>query len=86
LAYVEWFSPFTTPEPDHLMYKVRRSIKDGERLASIIPVGNIRRSVHLSPKFGPVALAAWKSSTVLDQYPTFFVNSMPDRHVYTTPF
>ncbi|KAJ7913421.1 hypothetical protein B0H13DRAFT_2232321 [Mycena leptocephala] len=86
LAYVEWFSPFTTPEPDHLMYKVRHSIKDGKRLASIIPVGNIRRSVHLSPKFGPVAPAAWKSSTVLDQCPSFFVNSMPDRHVYATLF
>ncbi|KAJ7170234.1 hypothetical protein C8R43DRAFT_944758 [Mycena crocata] len=32
LAYVEWFSPFTTPEPDHLMYKIKRSVMDGERL------------------------------------------------------
>ncbi|KAJ7804028.1 hypothetical protein B0H14DRAFT_3113367 [Mycena olivaceomarginata] len=86
LAYVEWFSPFTTPEPDHLMYKVNRSLKDGERLVSIVPVGNIRRSVHLLPKFGPVAPAAWKSSTVLDQCKTFFVNSMTDRHIYATIF
>lgn len=55
LAYVEWLSPVTDPEPDHLMYRVKRSTKDGERLASSIPVGNIRRSVHLLPKFGPVA-------------------------------
>ncbi|KAJ7816576.1 hypothetical protein B0H14DRAFT_3111685 [Mycena olivaceomarginata] len=86
LAYVEWFSPFTTPEPDHLMYKINRSLKDGERLVSIVPVGNIRRSVHLLPKFGPVAPAAWKSSTVLDQCKTFFVNSMTDRHIYATIF
>ncbi|KAJ7603583.1 hypothetical protein FB45DRAFT_1087710 [Roridomyces roridus] len=86
LAYVEWFTPFASPEPHHLLYKLKRSLKDGERLASIVPVGNLRRSIHLLPKFGPVAPAGWKSSTVLDQCTTFFVNSMTDRHVYTTVF
>ena len=86
LAYVEWFSPFTHPEPDHLMYKVNRSMKNGERLVDIIPVGNIRRSVHLLPKFGPVAPASWKSSNVLELCPYFFVNSLTDRHVYATLF
>ncbi|KAJ7333971.1 hypothetical protein DFH08DRAFT_707664, partial [Mycena albidolilacea] len=61
------FSPFTEPEPDHLMYKVNRSLKDRDRLSSIIPVANIRRSVHLLPKFGPVAPAQWKSTNVLDK-------------------
>ncbi|KAJ7787065.1 hypothetical protein B0H14DRAFT_3095490 [Mycena olivaceomarginata] len=68
LAYIEWFSLFTMPEPDHLMYKVNRSLKDGERL------------------FRPVAPATWKSSTVLDQCTTFFVNSMTDCHIYATIF
>ncbi|KAJ7724958.1 hypothetical protein DFH07DRAFT_871823 [Mycena maculata] len=86
LAYIEWFSPFTEPEPDHLMYKVNRSLKNGDRLASIIPVANIRRSVHLLPKFGPVAPADWKSSNVLDKCTHFFVNSMTDRHIYATLF
>ncbi|KAJ7312551.1 hypothetical protein DFH08DRAFT_791323 [Mycena albidolilacea] len=86
LAYVEWFSPFTEPEPDHLMYKVNRSLKDGDRLSSIIPVANIRRSVHLLPKFGPVAPAEWKSTNVLDRCRYFYVNSMSDRHIYTTLF
>ncbi|KAK6977112.1 hypothetical protein R3P38DRAFT_2474374, partial [Favolaschia claudopus] len=85
LAYVEWFSPFPSePEPHHLMYKLKRSGKDGKRLASIIPLANIRRSAHLFPKFGPVAPAEWTSSNVLDKCPTFFVNSFTDRHFYAT--
>ncbi|KAJ7681660.1 hypothetical protein B0H17DRAFT_942725, partial [Mycena rosella] len=86
LAYVEWFSPFTRPEPNHLMYKVKRSLKDGEQLVSIVLVGNIRRSIHLLPKFGPVAPPHWKSSSVLEQCPSFFVNSLSERHIYATLF
>lgn len=87
LAYIEWFSPFTrTSEPNHLMYKVKRSLKNGERLVSIIPVTNIRRSAHLLPKFGPVAPQEWTSSNVLELCPTFFVNCTLDRHMYVTLF
>ncbi|KAJ7061787.1 hypothetical protein C8F01DRAFT_1013173 [Mycena amicta] len=85
LAYVEWFSAFSkTPEPDHLLYKIKRAEKDGQRLASVIPVQNIRRSIHLLPKFGPVAPPEWKSSNVLEMCKTFFANSLSDRHIYMT--
>ncbi|KAF7336396.1 hypothetical protein MVEN_02188200 [Mycena venus] len=85
LAYVEWFSPFAAdPEAHHLLYKIRRSLKNGVRLATIVPIDNIRRSVHLLPKFGPVAPQEWTSSNVLDLCSTFFVNSLSDRHIYTT--
>ncbi|KAJ7438607.1 hypothetical protein FB451DRAFT_1447943 [Mycena latifolia] len=85
LAYVEWFSSFKPqPERHHLMYKVSRVIKNGDRLASIIPVDNIRRSVHLLPKFGPIAPPDWKSHNVLDKCPAFFANPWTDRHIYTT--
>lgn len=62
LAYVEWFSNFTLPESDHGMYKLKRSIEDGERVASIIPVSSIRRSVHLFPKFGREVPDDWTSN------------------------
>ncbi|KAJ7806482.1 hypothetical protein B0H14DRAFT_2381895, partial [Mycena olivaceomarginata] len=46
------------PEPNHLMFEISRL---EERLASIIPVENIRRSVHLFPQFGPVVSRNWSS-------------------------
>ncbi|KAH7904364.1 hypothetical protein BJ138DRAFT_1019234, partial [Hygrophoropsis aurantiaca] len=84
-AYVEWFSAFpNTPESTHGMYKISRSFRNGERLAGIVPVSNIRRSVHLIPKFGPVAPREWTSSTVLDMCNIFYVNNFTDRHAYLT--
>ncbi|KAI0310832.1 hypothetical protein OF83DRAFT_1295682 [Amylostereum chailletii] len=85
LAYVEWFTLFeTTPEDNHLMYRIRRSTTEGRREASIIPVEDIRRSVVLIPKFGPVAPREWTTDNVLELCNTFYVNSFTDRNTYIT--
>ncbi|KAK7001958.1 hypothetical protein R3P38DRAFT_2558006 [Favolaschia claudopus] len=82
LAYVEWFSKFpNSPEPNHRMYKISRP---EESFVSIIPVGNIRRSVHLFPQFGPVAPREWTSATVLEQCKKFYVSPWSDRYAYVT--
>ncbi|KAG6824807.1 hypothetical protein H0H92_005738, partial [Tricholoma furcatifolium] len=77
LVYIEWFSEFREPEQHHGLHKVS-PMKDpeGNRICSIIPLANIRRSVHLYPKFGPSAPQEWTSSTVLDLCSTFFVNGI----------
>ncbi|KII87233.1 hypothetical protein PLICRDRAFT_30651 [Plicaturopsis crispa FD-325 SS-3] len=85
LAYVEWFTPFTAlPEAHYEMYKVSRVIREGQRYASIVPVEDIRSSVHLFPKFGPVAPREWTSSTVLDECPSFLASCWSDRYMYYT--
>lgn len=85
LAYVEWFTPFTAaPDPLHGLYKVKKAIRDGVRSANIIPLKNIRRSMHVYPSFGQVVPKEWTSSNVLDLCDTFFINSFTDRHVYGT--
>ncbi|KAN0137729.1 hypothetical protein V8E53_004485 [Lactarius tabidus] len=85
LAYVQWYSQLTEPEPNHRLFKIR-PLKDldGNWICSIIPVGNIRRSVHLIPKFGPVAPAEWTSSNVLDSCNVFYLNTFSDRHIFRT--
>ncbi|KAH9923403.1 uncharacterized protein BXZ73DRAFT_91440 [Epithele typhae] len=66
LAYVEWFTAFTEPDPAHGMYKVLRCRNaNGDRLASVIPVTDIYRGCHLLPVFGAVAPRNWTSSTPL---------------------
>jgi len=84
LAYVEWFSPFSAvPEVNHHLYKVTRSMtRDGHRSATIIPVESILYSVHLLPNFGPSIPQHWDSSSVLDEYCSFFVNPFSDRENY----
>ena len=84
LAYVEWYSPFSpNPGPNHFLYKIS-PLRDheGKGICSIIPIGNIRRSVHLLPKFGSAAPAEWTSSNVLDLCNDFYFNIFTDRHLY----
>ena len=84
LAYVELFSPFTAPNPVHGLYKVAKAtrLSDGGRQVSIIPLNNIRRTIHLYPSFGPVVPSEWSSSNVLDRCHNFWVNAFTDRHIY----
>ena len=86
LAYVEWFTPFSrSPQANHLLYRVKRALSpNGDRLASVIPLQCIRRSIQLFPSFGPIAPREWTSSNVLDLCPSFYVNSFTDRHTYYT--
>ncbi|KAJ3963468.1 hypothetical protein EV361DRAFT_767010, partial [Lentinula raphanica] len=63
LAYVEWFSPFQpSPDSNHRLFKVSHCEVEGGRLASIVDVRRLLRSVHLFPRFGRVADRTWKSS------------------------
>ena len=82
LAYIEWFSKFLAPEPDHGMLRLNRMPDGGDRVTSIVPVSSIRRSVHLFPKFGPKVPEHWTSTNVLEECTTFYLNSFSDRHMY----
>ena len=90
LAYVEWFSPFTHPDPVHGLYKVTRE-RDQQRslIASVVEVKNIRRSCHLFPAItrrDGIIPREWSSSTVLDSCEEFWLNCFSDMHMYMVLF
>ncbi|KAG2160171.1 uncharacterized protein EDB93DRAFT_1237363 [Suillus bovinus] len=83
LAYIEWFTPFSSaPDRRHGLYELSRSFRGGEKLASIVPLANIVRSVHLIPSFGAVVPREWTSDTVLDDCNDFWLNSYLDRYTF----
>ena len=83
LAYVQWYSKLTEPDPIHGLFKLRpQKDSGGNWVCSIVPVANIRRSVHLLPKFGPAVPAEWTSSNVLDKCSVFYLNTYTDRQIF----
>ncbi|TFK79321.1 hypothetical protein K466DRAFT_505729 [Polyporus arcularius HHB13444] len=85
LAYVEWFTAFTQPDPVHGLYRVSRCRGDnGERLASVIDIRDIQRSCHLYPVFPPVVPRHWTHSNVLDECDNFYVSPYSDMHMFMT--
>ncbi|PCH44893.1 hypothetical protein WOLCODRAFT_91051 [Wolfiporia cocos MD-104 SS10] len=57
LAYVEWFTEFHPhPEPHIRMHVLKRSTRQRQRFAEIIPVGDLVCPCHLIPKCGTTEL------------------------------
>ena len=83
LAYVEWYTALSWTDPNYGMFKISpKKDNNSNHVCSVVPIGNLQRSVHLLLKFGPVAPPEWTSSNILDTCQTFFVNSLTDRHLY----
>jgi hypothetical protein len=75
LAYVEWFTPLSTEDPEIGMFVIGASTRNHRRRTSIVPISKIRRSCHLIPKFGKGRInPTWHSANILDQDIKFYVN------------
>lgn len=87
LAYVEWYTPFSKApyDPKSRLFRIKRFYDSNKvQKASIIPIEHIQQSIHLFPKFGPVAPVQWTSATVLDKAEVFYVNPFTNRFAYST--
>ena len=87
LAYVEWFNitqQQARHDEYHTLYRLKRDLQNGDRLAQIVPLANIRRSIQLMPHFGKKKPEDWNSSNVLDKCSSFYLNRYSDRHAFYT--
>ncbi|CDO77773.1 hypothetical protein BN946_scf185041.g5 [Trametes cinnabarina] len=83
LAYVEWFSRFTTaPDRNSRLYKVFRIVQDEQHIASILPVSLIERSVHLIPKWPSTVPRHWTCENILEECSSFYINPFKDVHTF----
>jgi hypothetical protein len=65
------------------MYWIKRYVDDeGKWIGIVLPLTTVERSVHLFPKFGPVAPREWTSSNVLEECASFYVSCWSDRHTF----
>ncbi|KAI0708896.1 hypothetical protein C8Q72DRAFT_878767 [Fomitopsis betulina] len=82
LVYIEWFTPFMAePDSRYGVYKVGR-LTGSAKIASVVPLTLLERSVHLFPKWGGPVPTAWKSENILDECRTFYLNPTKDTHSY----
>lgn len=82
LVYVEWFSSFAAgPDERYQMYKVKK-LTGAAKIASVVPLTLVKRSVHLFPKWGGPAPRHWASETILDECTTYFLNPYKDPHSF----
>jgi hypothetical protein len=79
LAYIDWFTPFRTPNPDSRLYSVSRSFRNNSPVSEIIPITSIISSCYLTPKFGTkYHPARWNSQNILDMCKTFYLTKHID--------
>ncbi|KAK7059284.1 hypothetical protein R3P38DRAFT_3303354 [Favolaschia claudopus] len=83
LAYIEWFTPFSRPEPASGMYVVRRSTRRHLPYAEIVELDRIARNCYLVPRSEAGATnRRWSSEAVTDLCSTFYFNPHLDYHTF----
>ncbi|KAI0685410.1 hypothetical protein BC835DRAFT_1408839 [Cytidiella melzeri] len=82
LVYVEWLTPFCTPNADHGLSTLSQSTRMHVSHAKIIPASRIARSCHLVPVFGRVKDPRWTSENVVDVCDYFYFNHYFDHHLF----
>ncbi|KIY51096.1 hypothetical protein FISHEDRAFT_38360, partial [Fistulina hepatica ATCC 64428] len=82
LAYVEWFTPFASPDPVSGLCSVKPSTRQRHAYGEIIDVARIVRNCILIPSYGHHKKPSWTSATVLEECRVFFVALNSDLHMF----
>ncbi|KAJ3744256.1 hypothetical protein DFH05DRAFT_1535542 [Lentinula detonsa] len=83
LAYIEWYTPFSNPNPHSGLYTLKPSKRNRHPCGEIIPVTRIVRNAHLIPYFGCEKDRSWTSENVREKCKVFSFNPYRDLHIFT---
>ncbi|PBK68122.1 hypothetical protein ARMSODRAFT_988855 [Armillaria solidipes] len=82
LAYIDWFTPFATPDAVTGMHTLSRSTRMGRVYGEVIEVDRIVRNCHLKPRYSRVKDPAWTTEMVKDLCSKFYFNPYVDYHMF----
>ena len=82
LAYVEWYTPFGTPDPATGLHTVKKSSRNRRVYGEIIEVDRIVRNCHVMPKYGRKKPSSWTSENVVDHCSAFYPSPYSDTHMF----
>ncbi|KAI0690630.1 hypothetical protein BC835DRAFT_1280656 [Cytidiella melzeri] len=82
LVYLEWFTPFHTPDTVTGLHIITRSTRRHLPYGEIVEADRIVRNCYLQPKCGRVQDVGWTSEAVKDKCRVFYVNSYIDYHMF----
>jgi hypothetical protein len=91
LLYVQLFEVIARPQDDPavMMFRVKRQFATGPdggrvRVGTIVPMVDVTHAIELIPVYGERADRSVTSSTSLEHYDTFYLNSFSDKEWYHT--
>ncbi|KAF8870929.1 hypothetical protein BD779DRAFT_1614010 [Infundibulicybe gibba] len=82
LAYVEWYTPFSTPDKASGLYTVKPSTRNRHIYAEIITVDRIVRNCHVTPKYNKKKPPSWTSENVVDRCEALHPSPYSDTHMF----
>ncbi|KAJ3547086.1 hypothetical protein NMY22_g1793 [Coprinellus aureogranulatus] len=74
LAYIEWFTPFRSPDAVTGLRAVSRSSAQRAPAFDVVPLTSIVTTCHLVPKFGTKHPVNWTHTNVLEECKSFYFN------------
>jgi hypothetical protein len=87
LAYVQYFTTPTRPEPEILMYRVsREDLRQNPRRGTIIPIDSISRFIQLVPRFDGWASNELTPETSMEICRSYYVNSFATHQIYQSVY
>ncbi|KAJ6545342.1 hypothetical protein B0H19DRAFT_955423 [Mycena capillaripes] len=82
-AYVEWFTPFSRPEPNSNFYVLRRSTRRHQPYGEIIDVDRIARNCFLVPRSERgLTDTRWTTENAKELCSAFYFNPYLDTHTF----